>query len=367
MNRQNIDILFRNYISHFDELNNPEHDEKYKWNAIGHALKHWNLDDSDISGMIRMAFSQSDNLINNRIVQPISGMAALAQAEPTFVRDAFGHLLSEDGGDIDARQNRILSFVDNCNAQLEKHFPGKWKYAQDVRSAIAYLAMLRPAENYLFKSTPAHRFARYMEYGDDIGAGATFRLRSYYHMCDQLVEYAKNCPELLEADAQRKTWWKDPSLHVLAYDLIFCFDVYKLNEGMKEPPVKSKSSGTQQRAYRLEQAARIQAELDGLQDEIDELTANIAALPVYDFTGETMKTRAFGTVEILRHEGKRLHFHARGEEKTFSLPDCIARGFLMHDNAELVQQYKDEFAAQERIKGLENQQKLKMMELKRYQ
>lgn len=367
MNKQNIDILFRNYIGHFDVLNNPEHEEKYKWNAIGVVRDNWDLNATDFSGMLRKAFSDSYTLINNRIIQPVSGLVALAEIEPEFVRNAFVCLLADDGGDIDLRQDRITAFKDSCNAMLEKHFPKKWKYAQDMRSVICYLAMLRPDENYLFKSTPAHSFARYMEYADDIGAGSTFRLHSYYRMCDQLIEYAKECPELLEVDERRETNWKDPSLHVLAYDLIFCFDAYKLSEGMKEPPMKAKGSTAQQRAYRLEQVTRIQAELDGIQDEIDDLEMVIAALPDYDFIGKIMKTRAFGSVEIQRQEGKHLYFQARGEEKTFALPDCIARGFLMCDDTGLVQKHKEAYSAKERIKSLEDQQKLKMMELARYQ
>ena len=204
MNHKNLGILFQNYLLHFEKLNDAEHDEKYKWNAIGHVQSIWDLKADDLSSMIKEAFSRCFELIDNRFVHPTSGMVKLAQFEPDAVRKAFSDLLADDGGDLDNRQSRILLFVDTCNALLQKHFPGTWKYVQDVRSAIAYLAVIKPEENYLFKSTPAREFARYMEYGDTIGQGTNFKLSSYYRMCDQLVEHMRQCPELLEKDRSRQ-------------------------------------------------------------------------------------------------------------------------------------------------------------------
>lgn len=369
MNQQNLDILFRNYIDHFEELNNHEHDEKYKWNAVGHVQKTWNLEAEDLSGMIKEAFSRCFELIDNRFVHPTSGMVKLAQLETDAVRKAFSGLLADDDGDLENRQNRILLFVDTCNALLQKHFPGTWKYVQDVRSAIAYLAAIKPEENYLFKSTPAREFARYMEYGDEIGQGANFKLSSYYRMCDQLVDHMRQCPELLEKDRSRRliTKWKDPSLHVLAYDLIYCFDTYGLSEGMKEPPVQAKSTGSQQREYRKEQTRRIQAELESIQDQIDKLQAEIASLPVYDFTGQMCKTRAFGIVQIQGQQGNHLHFEVKGQLKTFALPGCVAAGFLIPADENVIQRYKMEVEIRDKVRKLEDKQKPVFMELNKYQ
>lgn len=127
MNKANIDILFHNYISRFDVLNNDEHEEYFKWNAIGKTLDNWDLEAEDLPDMLKKAFADSHTLIDNRIVQPVSGIIALAKVESEKVRNAFFNLLADDSGDIDLRQDRILEFVDICNALLEKHFPGKWK------------------------------------------------------------------------------------------------------------------------------------------------------------------------------------------------------------------------------------------------
>ena len=274
MNRENLDRLARNYIDNLNTLNNSEHDEKYTWVAIEEVQKHWDLSASSLAEMIKQSFSLSYNLINNRIVQPASGLVAISRVEPENVLSALTVLLS-DTSDTDQKQDQITSFVDSINSLLKKHFPGKWKYEQHVRDAICYLAMIKPTENFFFKSTPAHEFARYMEFGGDIGYGQTFKLRNYYTMCYELVDYIKSNPELVQANQYRPVNWKDSSFHVFAYDLIYCFSVYKLNDGMKEPIPLGKPTTLQQRRYREQQADELQKQLDDLQEQIDKLQQDI--------------------------------------------------------------------------------------------
>lgn len=372
MNAENLSILFRNYIDKFDFLNQkPDPNESYKWTAIEQVQKCWDLSADNLAEMIKAAFSASYNLINNRIVQPVSGLVALAKVEPDAVRLELEKLLMADDGDIDARQGRILDFVDACNGMLEKHHKGKWKYAQDVRSTIAYLAMIKPSENYLFKAMTAHYFAKYMEFGGDIGAGQTFKLRNYYAMCDQLVMAIEQNPELLMVDAGRKPTWKDPSHHVLAYDLIYCFGVHGLKNGMQEPIIskahKSKSASVQQHAYRKEIAEKLQREIDEIQDQIDTLIQEIDKFPAHDFTGKAIKTKAFGTVEIICHEGRYLTFLSGGKERRFLLPGCVAEGFLIPEDQNIIQRYTAEKSLMEKIDQLEKQQHTKVIELRKYQ
>lgn len=367
MNHENISILFRNYIEQYDVLNNPENNEGYKWKAIAHAFEKWNPDHPDFAGMLKDAFAASSNLLNNRIVQPANGLVLLAQREPDKVRDSFNALLADDQGDIPARQKRALAFVDTVNTMLDKHFPGKWKYEQDMRAAITYLAMFKSEENYLFKATPAHHFAQYIEYEGVIGSGQAFSLQAYYIMCDQLKKMIKASPEMLDIAEKRRSDWKDPEYHTLVYDLIYCMDTYNLTNGMKMPVHKSKTTTAKQRAWRKEMEAALQAEVDQLQDQIDVLEEQMNALPEHRFENMMLKTKAFGEVTISRQDGKYLFFEANGQTKQFVLPDCIANGFLIPSDVEMIQQYKLEQSLNKQISMLETQQKLKVYELQIYQ
>ena len=367
MNQDNLNALFRNYIERFEELNRPsDNNEKYKWDAIGQVQKCWDLSADNLADMIKQSFSLSYNLVNNRIVQPVSGLVALARIESEAVRNAFSALLVETGN-IDQKQNQILAFVDSINALLEKHFSGKWKYTQDIRAVIAYLSMIKPAQNYMFKSTPAHSFARYMGYENDIGYGQAFKLRYYYAMCDELVEYIKATPTMIEIDATRASTWKDPSYHVLAYDLIFCFEVYHLVDGMREPAPSGKASNMQQGTYRVQKAAELQTEIEKLQDQIDLLQSQKDDLPEYNFEGLIMRTKAFGTVNITRQDGRYLVFKAGGKERQFVLPGCVSNGVLSPDDPEMKNRYDTEASLQGQIENLDRQQRAVNRELEKYQ
>ena len=367
MNKNNLNALFHNYIARFDEINEPiVNNETYKWNAIGQVQKCWDLNAEDLAEMIKRSFALSFNLVNNRIVQPVSGLVALARIEPESVRNALTALLV-DTDDVDQKQDQILTFVDTTNALLEKYFPGKWKYTQDVRSAIAYLSMIKPAQNYIFKSTPVHYFARYMEYPNVIGSGQTFKLRYYYAMCDELVEYIKASPEIMQIDSTRASTWKDPSYHVLAYDLIYCLDVYGLVDGMREPVPTGKTANRQQEAYRLQKAKDLRTEIEKLQDQIDNLQRQMDALPVYSLEGQAMKTKAFGMVTITRHDGSYLFFESGGKVRKFVLPDCVSKGFLIPDDQTVKERYCTEASLLQQIETLEREQKLLNRELLGYQ
>lgn len=97
---------------------------------------------------------------------------------------------------------------------------------------------------------------------------------------------------------------------------------------------------------RRKEAAALQAAMDSARAELE-------ALPTYDFTGMEMDTRSFGRVKILNQEGNRLQFAVNGTVKTFSLPGCIVNGFLIPEDAGIVDTFRRRQALDERLKSLE--------------
>ena len=97
---------------------------------------------------------------------------------------------------------------------------------------------------------------------------------------------------------------------------------------------------------RRKEAAALQAAMDSARAELE-------ALPTYDFTGMEMDTRSFGRVKILQQEGNRLRFAVNGTVKTFSLPGCIVNGFLIPEDAGIVDTFRRRQALEERLKSLE--------------
>ena len=366
MKKENIQLLFRNYIDNFAYFNDPNGGyETYKWIAAEQVQKTWDLAAPDLSGMIRQAFSKTYNLINNRIVSPGNGLALLAKEEPEAVREALDDLLAETV-DADEKQDHILRFVDEINGLLEKRFPGKWKYTHDVRAAITYLALIIPSENYLFKSTPAHSFARWMGFDTDIGYGSDFRLKHYYRMCDELLAEVNACPELLAKDAERNCAWKDPGRHMLVTDLIYCFGVYPcMRDGLNEPPAlrKKRNSAEALQAEKARKAEELQKKLEELQDRIEEIEKAISELPAVDFTGKTIRTKLYGEVVVEKQEGNYLTFTAKGQTRQYALPGCIAGGFVLVGDPAAAERFRKEAEYLEKLQKLNSEQRLANIEL----
>ena len=97
---------------------------------------------------------------------------------------------------------------------------------------------------------------------------------------------------------------------------------------------------------RRKEAAALRAAMDSAQAELE-------SLPAYDFTGMEMNTRSFGRVKILQQEGNRLRFEVNGAIKTFSLPGCIVNGFLIPEDAAIVDVFQHRQALEARLKSLE--------------
>ena len=86
---------------------------------------------------------------------------------------------------------------------------------------------------------------------------------------------------------------------------------------------------------------------------MDEAKAELEALPVYDFTGMEMQTDLFGIVRIKEQNGDYLKFDARGRERMFKLPECIAYGFLIPGDDSIVETYRKRQSLQDHLKKLE--------------
>ena len=356
MNREQLDKIIRNYIDKYDYLNNEEHSEYYKWIAVRHFQTHWNINANDFGEMFKEALRKSANLINNRTVQPSNGITFLCKEENGYmeeVRSEFKKLLADDNGDYVQRLGRIDSFIDNINGMLQEVVPGKWKYDQDRRSVVMYLNFIEPEDNYMFKSTCAKEFADCIEFGDTIGNGQTFSLKNYYRLCDELVDELHNQTELLglldeilvehESDHghyDMKLKDLDPSLHILAYDLMYCANTYKLYDGMITKKKSKSSSMAQRQEEEKQRIEQLTNKIEEINAELEKTSAEIDGIGIPDCKGLTLKHIKYGQGEVKKQEGRYLTVLFGVEERKFKLPDAIAKGFIKTDTVEIIEKCK---------------------------
>lgn len=367
MNRKNLNQIFDAYIQQFEVLNNSQNDENYKWCAIVDFQKAFDLSVSDDSfaSMLKGAKDATENIIDS-YTQPFHGLVELAKREPNAVRSMLTALLEDDGGDLVARQDKIDTFLEECDRLMENYFPGSHLYKNDQRSAMAYLFFNDPDNHYLYKATEAKYLADCVGFYDDWGTMASFKLDVYHRFCDELIEEIKATPALISMHRSRfinakKQMHEDEPLHVLAFDIIYCAHAYNLYSGISFDKITSSDRKLyQERKAKanelLESLRKVEEECHLLEEARQYFTEAISS-------GSAVTHKMFGPVEMIAIQDGfvTLKVCKNGELKRFGLLNCIAGGFVKVDVPDFdtsVSKYKkammSEYTLAQRLKSAQD-------------
>jgi len=347
MNKNNLSKILEQYVLNFDILNRSVeeggHDEGYKWRVLNSFADNWDIDAEDFPAMFQAATSEisKTNLINNATLQPLSGISRILkeEGEIEFVREEFRKLFSEDGGGIDARGERVFAFTDALNAKLSEYFPGKWKYEQNRNAVIYYLNLWKPDDNYIFKATEAREWADCIEFADDFGSGASFKLSKYYRMCDELLAALEEYPEVLELHQKRfdkEARSFDDERHLLVFDIIFTSH-YK--NFYRECPSLGVSSKERVRLAKIrERSEELEKEIATLQDEIAAIEESRGELP--DVTGMKVSHKTYGDGTVKSFDGSYMIIVFEAKEAKFNI-DSVINGFIFFDDEMVTNTFKE--------------------------
>ena len=342
MNSKNLHKLIDRYEENIYYLNNADCDEKFKWHAVQRFQDAWFAPDADLlpfSELFHRAIKGSAILINNSRVQPANGVVKLAEKAPVevehLVRDV---LFADDGGDLVLCQDHMDEFLEGMEALLQKHYPASWKYRQDRHAASCYLAMFAPKENYIYKYSPVETFAQHVEFGKDIGSGASFNLAHYYELCDIVVAALREHPELLRKHAELldDTYYKDNSLHLLAFDIIYCADTYGYFKDLKHRPKKDAI-----KAYSLEQKRKAeeeerQAAIEEIDEQIRILENQIDVYRSISLVGTQVHMKGLGSGIVIQQDVNLIRVRFGNVEKQYFISKKFPMRPTFEDDAEIV-------------------------------
>ena len=343
--------LFDSYSEKFETFNNSEHRETYKWAAASHFQKYWDLDADHFGEMFKIAFEDSGNQIDIPSFQPIGGVLFLCrQNEETMekVRDAFRRLLERDGSDLKKRQKRVEAFVSEMNALLSNIAPDKWKYHQDVGSALLYLSFSDLDDNYMYRESEVKAFAEYLGVKGEIFKKDTLSLPGYYRLCEnvaaellQQTDLLQLVDEALEAEADNlddsSITEVDSDRHLLVYDLIYCAKNYSLYDEELLDGIAGKRAGGKEGEYDKEEK-KIRSQIRSLTRRRSTAAKKRDALTFPDLTGESVRHMRYGEGTIEAQEDRYLTvvFEKAGTKK-FLLPDALTKGFLKVSSEEALE------------------------------
>lgn len=229
MNKENLHELIKRYEVNFDRINSAEHDEIFKWKVVkcfrdvwfGEAYK-----ELPFAKRFHLATKDSSVLINNSMISPTNGVVKLAEEYPAEVETLFAETLFSGETDPVIVQAQMDRFLEEMERMRQQKFPSYYRYKQERHAASCYLAFFHPEVHYIYRYSEAEEFAKYIEFGKNLGAGADFSLPNYYEMADLVVEALKEHPSLIERhekfieDAPK--YYRDKSLHLMAFDLMYC-------------------------------------------------------------------------------------------------------------------------------------------------
>ena len=332
-------LLAHNYVENFYTINDEEHDENMKWKAVQCFQDNFTFDCDNFSEMLKASFAECSILLDNAFVCPTHGMIQLAKYDEVATKELFMDLFADDGGDINVRQTRIVKFVDDANALLEKYAAGKWKYRQEFRSALFYLVFYKPGENYFYKASQSQPLLRYLEFGTELGSGKSFSLSEYYRQCDVVRNAISEDEELISMnknrynDSQRDV---GDDLRILVFDLMYSGQVYgfyQYCDYSKAP--SSKSSSKSKKDRQAQEFKEKTQELETLQNQLNNLLVEMDNIPDINLDGLTVSHRRFGEGVVSQNESY-LNVKFEERESVFALPGALADGFLSVGNHELV-------------------------------
>ena len=365
MNHERLNNIIDTYIDQFDVINNEDHYENMKWEAIYHYKKNFDLNAPDFYEMFKYAMSESSIIINNGTVQPVNGILKLISYEEATMRNLFAMLYEDDGGDIDKRQDKIERFVEETNKLLEKYERVKWKYKQDFRSVLAYLTFYKPEENYLYKSSQSQPFFRYLEYGEELGYGQYFKLSRYYRMCDEVKQALSENPKLMETHKRRWEKVQDPQddLHILTFDIIYCsivYNFYKFEDYTKV--VKKKKSDAAHGNIEIELEQK-RTEIEALEQKLEEEQELLDSFSEINIEGQNVSHKTFGAGKVVKQIGTYIEVEFSTRTSKFVLTQAFACGFLRSEDLILEEACKNIESVICRCKELEKAIKVEKTKL----
>ena len=310
----NLDILHRlidRYEEKIDKIYNTDNYELFKWQATKTWQIEWNKPDDafpTFADRFSAARKDFDVFIDGKIMHPSTGVIKLWQEEPETVEHLFKDVLfADDQGDIHMTQQNMDRFLEEYEALRIRHYPRHFSYKQDRHSASVFLAVNSPEKQFVFKSSDAHMMARYTEFGLKIGSGASFNLPNYYLLCEEIVKALREHDSLLEKHFSyfNDDLYRDESLHLLAFDIMYCCRTYNYYGGIPLPPRstgrKTKPHGLTDEEKETERAAKIEImtnELAEIDLQIEELQAQCEDLLIPLINVEII-SKKYGTGTVI--------------------------------------------------------------------
>jgi len=217
--------ILKSYERDFYEVRK---DEKYKWQAVKHYQNTWDIETEGLSfiSMLANAFDAADNLLKGSY-SSYKFIVDYAAKEPETVNSLFQHLHNETM----SLEERYYAFKNQCAAYAKALGINSF---QDLHAISVYLFFQYPEKYYIY------RYTSYKEFGKEIDFFETSpdklsdleKYKNYQQMCELVIEELKDFPNIVSMHqlTMDESCYEDKALHLLAQDIIYYIERYKMQE-----------------------------------------------------------------------------------------------------------------------------------------
>lgn len=217
-NQEKLAAVIAAYKEYF-----PDHwkDEMYKWEAIQHFQKHWDVNAENFLEMFMEATDKTFNLLANMNNYPRGMIKAFATADAETVRGMFINLFDESKN----LAERIEKFQASAEEMRVKYDDGTWRQHYQGENAITtYLWLKYPDKYYIYKYSEVRAFAKAVD-SDFVPkkGGSTFNVEGGLKLYNEVREIIKQDPEMdkLLKDGLKDSCYPDSEKVTMTIDVGF--------------------------------------------------------------------------------------------------------------------------------------------------
>ena len=202
--------------------------ESYKWKAIQHFRKHWDIDAADFAIMLEQALGKTYNLLASGYYYAKAMLLGFAKEDPNGLREAFRALYDETR-DFTERVERFVAYAED---RKQNHNDSGWKnHFQDLHAISVYLWLHDPDKYYIYKYGEIRPVTIELE-ADFVPkrSSSVDNLIGAFRICDDI------CAQISKNDSITNTFknlltdacYPDPQYKTLTSDVVFYISRYYL-------------------------------------------------------------------------------------------------------------------------------------------
>jgi len=224
--KEKPDNLIAEIIEEYKEnFKTIDEEERYKWEAINHYKKYWNIEAEDFASMFSEAFKEHYNLLASSYYYPYAVMIEFAKNKPEEARDLF-RTIHDESKSLEERYSSLRTTIEGYVKVVAAEGVLKWRNSfQDLHAFSVYLTFEYPEKYSIYKYGIFKHFMELIDYHQETFSkdSEINKLANCNALTKRVLEEVVKDEELCSLSRNRLTdkCYQDENYNLLATDIIY--------------------------------------------------------------------------------------------------------------------------------------------------